>query len=51
MFLGYSPIQKGVNCLDVSTGCVYISSDVIFYEAVFSFEHIHPNDVGCLIKD
>jgi histone deacetylase 1/2 len=30
IFLGYSPLHKGVKCLDVSTGRVYISRDVFF---------------------
>ena len=29
-FLGYSNIHKGFKCLDISTGRVYISRDVVF---------------------
>jgi histone deacetylase 1/2 len=38
VFLGYSPRHKGVKCLEVSTSHVYISRDVVFDEAVFSFQ-------------
>jgi hypothetical protein len=49
VFLGYSPLHKGVKCLDVSTGRIYISRDVVFDETVFPFEHLHPN-AGALLK-
>jgi histone deacetylase 1/2 len=48
VFMGYSPLHKGVKCLDVSTGRIYISRDVVFDEKVFPFEHLHPN-VGALL--
>jgi hypothetical protein len=43
VFLGYSPKHKGVKCLEVSSGRVYISRDVVFDEAVFPFQDLHPN--------
>lgn len=42
-FLGYSSLHKGYKCLDISTGCVYISRDVIFDENIFPFADLHPN--------
>ena len=47
--MGYSPIHKGVKCLDVSTGRVYISRDVFFDESVFLFKSLHPN-AGALLR-
>jgi hypothetical protein len=49
VFLGYSPRHKGVKCLEVSTGRVYISRDVVFDEAVFPFKTLHPN-AGALLR-
>ena len=42
-FLGYSNLHKGFKCLDVATGHVYVSRDVIFDETIFPFSTLHPN--------
>jgi hypothetical protein len=42
VFLGYSNLHKGYKCLHISTGRIYISHDVIFYEGIFSFAALHP---------
>jgi hypothetical protein len=42
-FLGYSNLHKGFKCLDISTGRIYISRDVVFDEDVFPFSKLHPN--------
>jgi hypothetical protein len=49
IILGYSPRHKGLKCLEVSSGRVYISRDVVFDEAVFSFKLLHPN-AGALLR-
>lgn len=49
MFLGYSSQHKGYKCLGVSSGCVYISRDVVFDETVFPFKELHPN-AGALLR-
>jgi hypothetical protein len=36
-------MHKGFKCLDIPTGYVYISRDVIFDENVFPFAHLHSN--------
>jgi hypothetical protein len=38
-------MHKGFKCLDVATGRVYISRDVIFDESVFPFTSMHPTAV------
>ena len=43
VFLGYNNIHKGFKCLDLSSGCVYISRDVVFDEDVFPFSKLHSN--------
>jgi hypothetical protein len=43
VFLGYSNIHKGFKCLDLSTGHIYISRDVIFDENVFPFTKLKLN--------
>jgi hypothetical protein len=42
-FLGYSLMHKGYKCLDISTGRIYISMDVVFDEDVFPFAELHSN--------
>jgi hypothetical protein len=42
-FLGYSSLHKGFKCLDINTGRVYISRDVIFDEDIFPFASLHEN--------
>jgi hypothetical protein len=49
--LGYSPLHNGFKCLEVSTGRVYISRDVVFNESVFPFEQLHPNAGALLQKE
>ena len=42
-------MQKGFKCLDISTGRVYISRDIVFDESVFPFASLHPN-AGALLR-
>jgi histone deacetylase 1/2 len=42
-FLGYSTSHKGFKCLDIATGRIYISRDVVFDENIFPFADLHPN--------
>ena len=48
-FLGYNTLHKGYKCLDVTTGCIYISRDVVFDEQVFPFSELHEN-AGASLK-
>jgi hypothetical protein len=41
--LGYSNIHKGFKCLDLATGRIYISRDVISYENSFPFSKLYSN--------
>jgi hypothetical protein len=41
-FLGYSNLHKDYKCLDISSGQIYISRDVIFDGTLFSFAELHP---------
>jgi hypothetical protein len=41
--LGYGNKHKGFKCLDLSTGHLYISRDVIFDENIFPFAKLDPN--------
>jgi histone deacetylase 1/2 len=49
VFLGYSPLHKGVKCLDFKTGHVYISRDVVFDKNIYPFAALHPN-AGSLLR-
>ena len=51
VFLGYSPLHKGVKCLDVNFGRIYISRIVVFDEQVFPFASLHPNAGAQLRKE
>jgi histone deacetylase 1/2 len=42
-FLGYSGQHKGYHCLDIATGQIFTSRDVVFDEIVFPFATLHPN--------
>jgi hypothetical protein len=50
VFLGYGPHKKGVKCIDISSGRVYISRDVVFEKNIFSFALLHPNDAVSVRK-
>jgi len=43
VFLGYSHVHKGFECLDPAEGRIYISWDVGFDEHIFPFASLHPN--------
>ena len=43
VFFGYSPMHKGYKCLDRTSGCIYISRDVVFDETFFPFAHTGPS--------
>jgi hypothetical protein len=43
VFIGYNNLHKGYKCLDISTGRLYISRDIVFDEKVFSFASLHSN--------
>ena len=47
-FLGYSPLHKGYKCLNVNSGHVYISRDVVSDETLFPFSKLHPDAGKCL---
>lgn len=36
-------MHKGFQCLDVSSGRVYVSRDVVFDESIYHFTSLHPN--------
>jgi hypothetical protein len=41
-------MHKGVKCLDINSGQIYISRDIVFDETVFPFASLHPN-AGALL--
>jgi histone deacetylase 1/2 len=43
VFVGYSNSHKGYKCLDISSGRLYISRDIVFDEIVFPFASLHDN--------
>jgi hypothetical protein len=43
VFLGYSNMHKGFKCLELSSGRVYISRDVVFDQTEFPFSKLHSN--------
>jgi hypothetical protein len=49
VFVGYSSSHKGYKCLDISSGRLYISRDVVFDETVFPFASLHDN-VGAYLR-
>lgn len=49
VFIGYGNMHKGYKCLDISTGWVYISQDIVFDEQVFPFSTLHPN-IGAQLR-
>jgi hypothetical protein len=49
VFLGYSTLHKGYKCLDVDTGRVYVSRDIVFDEKIFPFAAMHKN-AGARLK-
>jgi hypothetical protein len=48
-FLDIALITKGYKCLDIVTGRVYVSRDVVFDELVFTFAALHSN-VGARLR-
>jgi hypothetical protein len=36
-------MHKDFKCLEVNTGCIYISRDVIFDENIYPFANLHSN--------
>jgi histone deacetylase 1/2 len=49
VFLGYCNQHKGFKCLNIATGRIYISRDVVFDEHVFPFAQLHP-DAGARLR-
>jgi hypothetical protein len=47
--LGYSIVHRGYKCLDIATGQMYVSRDVMFDENFFLFSTLHSN-AGARLK-
>lgn len=43
VFLGYSKLHKGYTCLDFSSGKIFISRHVLFFEQEFPFKKLNDN--------
>lgn len=43
IFIGYSLYHHGYKCLDLSTGKIYVSRHVIFYENFFPYVNTHTS--------
>lgn len=52
VFLGYRTFHKGFKSIDVSSGCVYISGDVVFDDTEFPFSknYIQMQELGFVRK-
>jgi hypothetical protein len=44
-------LHKGHKCLDIASGCAYVSRDAIFDESIFSFTQLHPTAGAHYIYD
>jgi hypothetical protein len=44
-------MHKGVKCLDIHTGRIFISRDVVFDENIFPFKELHSNAGALLRRD
>jgi hypothetical protein len=44
-------MHKGIKCLRIFTGSVYISRDIIFDENIFPFANLHFNARACLLSE
>jgi hypothetical protein len=51
VFLGYSSLHKGYKCLEVTSGQIYTSRDVVFDETVFPFKDLNHNAGAQLCAD
>jgi hypothetical protein len=44
-------MHKGVKCLDIHTGRIFVSRDVVFDENIFPFKELHSNAGALLCRD